>query len=881
MADDRIIQSIVEKCEFLYDDSLLSKEIIIEKYLTFFARQFDSTERSVSFAFHTGSLCFDVVSVAALMMGCLAYEFSSNDEILADLEPGDMVLYKGERYHWGGMEKRSLTPGEPEADYIILKQDAKGKNGPSTFSILYNRNKHLVKPYFGSSSVTDGRGIRKDKTNRNEFISNVLGIPLADVPTALDLSVIVVADKNKFIEIAKHLKIRYNEGKTVELTDVVPVSYYTGNGEQLQIGKNPSKTEAVIKVTSKMSMARELVLDNQGNRVIGLMVTNVESLSSNSAELADLLRRKKIKFACVVAPYSSDLCELAMEQYEDANMFACTKELLSGSNHEVKATNKLTEELNRQISNVLSHEINTVRVEGHWNWEQYRNIKGKLYAIKQSDWAGEDRDNFILSTMALINLFTTAFFSMERMEQAILGKSINLAVVSPKDRIAELKEIASKTLFMQEHCSAIVSMLSDMYSDLRDQSPKEAALLRFLEESPDIKIAIVVPKAYYADLFTIAFHNTFKKVVCVTANRFDRNEQYDLVIVTGDVNGKRFDALQCFAAPKIVLFLYEFEEKIVSFRKKKAAKSERKLNARIKGLKGKDFDQALENEDGDILEITENTMREFSDLDDYVDSMGLFNIRKLAAMGSGGEASNTAEVKFVGTFITGEQILFSKYYSAVVFNPNEGAVTEKSPEKLLPGDILVFAKRNDYTRNIVDWIFDQLMRMKKLSANVQEAAEKALYWKTALREYKNNNEMTYRAVAKNLRKYGSSLQEVTIRQWLIEESHIIGPRDAETMRTIAAVTQDPFLLSNSDGYFEACRIVRHYRREILSLIARAINDKLSNRQPVQGSVFEVVYQNVDKLSETMELENVFELDNVAVINNGMVNRPISESEVLT
>ena len=101
------------------------------------------------------------------------------------------------------------------------------------------------------------------------------------------------------------------------------------------------------------------------------------------------------------------------------------------------------------------------------------------------------------------------------------------------------------------------------------------------------------------------------------------------------------------------------------------------------------------------------------------------------------------------------------------------------------------------------------------------------------------------------------------------------------MKTIAAVTQDPFLLSNSDGYFEACRIVRHYRREILSLIARAINDKLSNRQPVQGSVFEVVYQNVDKLSETMELENVFELDNVAVINNGMVNRPISESEVLT
>lgn len=72
-----------------YDDALLSDETIIEKYLSFFARQFEPSERSVRFAFHTGSLCFDVVSVAALMIGCLAYEFSSNDEILAELEPGD------------------------------------------------------------------------------------------------------------------------------------------------------------------------------------------------------------------------------------------------------------------------------------------------------------------------------------------------------------------------------------------------------------------------------------------------------------------------------------------------------------------------------------------------------------------------------------------------------------------------------------------------------------------------------------------------------------------------------------------------------------------------------------------------------------------------
>ena len=881
MADDRIIRSIVEKCDFLYDDSLLSEEKIIEKYLTFFARQFDPAERSVSFAFHTGSLCFDVVSIAALMIGCLAYEFSSNDEILADLGLGDMVLYKGERYRWGGVESLNWRAGEPKSDYIVLRQDAKGKNGPSTTKIPYDRNKHLIKPYYGSSAVTDGRGIRRDKTNRNDFIAYVLGISLADVPSSLDLSVVVVADKNEFIEICKHLIIRYDGDKTVELMDVVPVSYYTGNGEQFQIGKNASKAEPVIKVTSKMSMARDLVLDRSGNRVIGLMVTNLESLAYSSSELNDLLRRKTLKFAYVVAPFNPESCELAMEQFESAKMFACTKELLSGSHHEVKSPNKLTEELNRQISNILTNETNTVKVDGFWSWEQYRRIKEKLYAIKHSNWSGEDRDNFILSTIALIGLFSTSFFSMKRLENAISSGQINLAVVSPEARITELMEIASRTMSMREQCLDITTALLEMYSALKEASPKEAALLQFLREHSNERIAMVVPKAYYTSIFANTFQDEFSNVACVTANRFDKHVEYDRVIATGDIIGRRFDAVHCFSAPEITLFLYEFEEKTFSFRRRKTIKSERKLNARIRGLKGDEYTKAIELPENDDPDVTEDMIREFSDLDEFVDSMGMFDIRRLTANGSGGgEYNGTAEVKYVGTFTTGEQILFSKYYSAVVFNQNEGAVTETSPDKLCPGDVLVFTKRNDYTSNIVDQIFDQLMRTKKLNTEVQDAAEKAFYWKAALREYKEQNRLTYRAIAKELKKYGSSLQEVTVRQWLIEESHIIGPRDARTMKMIAEITHDPYLLSDPDGYFEACRIVRHYRREILTLIAQAINDKLSNKQPVQGSAFEVVYENVEKLSETLELENVFELDDVAVVNNGIVNRPISESEVL-
>jgi len=878
MEDNAILYSIVKKCTFLYGDAIVSKERIIEQYLYFFAKQFNPSDRSLNFAFHTGSVCFDIVSVAALMIGCLAYEFSTNDEILSELEMDDMVLYKGERYRWGGIEKYSL-PGEPVEDFAVLFQDARGKNGSSTSYIRYEQNKHLIKPYYGTSSVTDGRGIRKENTCRNEFISNVLGVPIAEVPNTIDISVVVVADKNEFIDICRHLRILFNGDKIIELTDIVPVSYYTGNGEQIQIGKNATKAEAVIKVTSKISMARDLVLSRNGNRTVGIVIMGSDSLNTLSGDMNDLLRRKSLKFACVITPYNSELCDTIVKQHETARIFACTRELLSGSRHLVKSANKLTKELNSHISNILTRTIETQRVEGCWNWEQYKKLKEKLYAVKQSNWSGEDRDDFVLSAYALLNLFSTSFFSMEIFENTVSSGAINLTVASPEKRISELMLIADKTVFMKEQCYDISTSLLDMYSAIYKSSPKGVALHNFLRLHRSENIVLVVPKAYYVDIFSNLFHPEFENVRCITANRFCVNDEYDRVIVTGDYVGKRFDALQCFAAPNITLFLYDYEEKIFSFRKRKSAKSERILNARIKNLEGDDYVKAVEVQESDNLEVTDHTMKEFSDLDAFVESMGVFDIRKFSA-GSGSESANTTEVKYVGTFTTGEHILFSKYYSAVVYDQNTDEVTEKSPEKLSAGDILVFTKRNDYTSNIVDQIFDQLMHTDKLTAEVMDAAEKAYYWKEALREFKTSHDLTYRAIAKEMKKFGSSLQEVAIRQWLIEESHIIGPRDARTMECIAKVTQDPYLLSDPNAYFEACRVVRHYRKKILDLIAQAIHDKLSNKVPEQGSAFEVVFTNIENLSETMELENVSELDDVAIVSNGMVNRPISESEVL-
>lgn len=873
MTAEKLANAILNKCDIYYGESLISKEAIIEKYLAFFADSLVSKERTVNFALHTGSICFDVISVVAVALGCLSYNPSTNDDIIASLQTDEMVMFRGERYRWKG------TRFEYGNLCIVLEQDGRGKNGKGTTYLPLEKNKHLIKPYYGDSRVTDGRGVRKKKTNREDFLAFAFDMDVANIPTQIDVSVVIVADCTEFYEICKQVKIVYGEGKSVGLLDIIPAAYYTSGGEEYQFGANPTKSEPVLKVTGKISTARDLVLDKHGNQVVGLLVTGGVSLTDNNSELADLLRRKTLRFVHVTSPMSPGSGEQILGLYEEASVFACTKEYLTQNTHEIHSTNPFTTELHRQISNIVDNTVTPIPVPDGWCWDEVRRLKRTILAIKQSNWQDPRKDDFVVTAHGLVNLLNTAIFPMSTMERAVSEGMINQTVISPKVRIDELWDIADCAGTMQENCILIADMLERKYQERFERSPKEDALGTYIASRTGSRIAIVIPKAYYADILKFTHPEYFDSgnVICVTANRLNMKQEYDAILCIGEISNKKFDPLQCLASRNIDVLLYDCEEKVFTCRKYKQVKNERKLNRKIGVLHGT---TELEEEESTVETELEADVRQFSTLDEYIDSFHIFDIHKFT-QGSTSAAGSAlvSEVKYIGAFTSGEQILFSKYYSAVVFDSMSGTVIEKFPEQLTSGDVLVFVKRNDYTKNIVDYIYEQLLLTGRLGQNAVDAYEKSQYWKEALREYKESNGFTYRKVAQKMREFGSSMQEVTVRQWLIEDSHIVGPRKERTMEHIAMVTQDAYLLADTHGFFKACGVVRHDRRRILDLIAKAINDKLSGNVPSEGSVLSVVYDNVDSLSETLELENISELDESVNINVNLVNTPITEAEV--
>ena len=873
MTDQQIFLRLTENCDIFFEGSLISKELIIQKYADFFATSISSKERSSSVALHTGSVCFDIVSSIMATLACISMDQTDPDEIIASLSNGEMVLYRNERYRWCGLETRD------DRLFMKLEQDGRGKNGLSTNWLLFEANKNLVKPYNGTSEVTDGRGIRRKKSNRSDFISYVTGKNESDIPSITGVSAVIVADRASFDRIQKGLIISY-DGKNIGLLDIVPASYYTDGDEPHQFGSNPSKAEPVLKIAGRISIARDLVLDKHGNKAIGLMVIGSEAASKGSSELEDLLDRKSLKFTHISMGIDSENAEDYVWNRESTSVFACTKEFLLQHSMPTTVPNPLTEELDRQIENIVNNEVKTEIIDGGCSWEIYRKIRNALFVIKQSDWDEDRKKNFIIPAHSLLNLFTTAVFPMNSLEQAVADGELQLGVSAPSERMKNLWIAAENSDVLELQCLFVVDALDDLYESILSNSPKYQVLNQLVQSAGEQTIAVIVPKAYYANILKKEPLFSRKDIHIMTANRFDTGQNYDMVIVVGDFSGKRFDALKCKAAADIIVLLYECETHWFKCRKRRAVKFEKKLNS-ISGL-NEDFDE----DDIDESEVDGNAITRFEaeslDLEEYTDITSIFDIRKFAAgISAFGGNAPTAEISAVGRFVGGEQIMFSKFYKAVVYNPSNAKdpISETDVEKLTTGDTLVFTKRDDFTKNIVDGIYDALQTSGKLSKDVLDATEKARWWKEVLRDYQQTHNMSYRQLAKELNRYGSSLTEVSIRQWLVEESHIVGPREESTLRQIAEMTQDSYLLNDTLGYFNACRTVRRQRKKILELIGKAIADKLSGKHPPHGSELGIVYENVEDLSETLELAAVAFLDEAVSVPINLINKPIIDMEV--
>lgn len=860
------LHDALSKCEIQYGNCTVSKEHILQDYWAFLTKITEEQNR-VSFSFRTSSICFDIIAIFSMAMSMLSFNDISNDDVVSSLECDDIVLYKGQRYRWKGI---TIDNGN---EMIVLEQDGRGKNGPTTTIIPFNRNKHNIKPYYGESSITDGRGIRKKKTNREELLSLLLNIPVSEVPSVLDISFAVVSKRQRIYDICKNLKIKVSSIVT-PLVELFPVAYYTGNGTPIAIGHNPCKANPVVRFTEQISIARDMILE-RNSTTIGLLVIDNALLASNGSELDDLISRSKPLFIHVSTGLRTDCERRFLAQYSDYPVFPCTKNKLLSIDCLPKVDNYYTAELSRQMISIQKPHYTLPVFQNQWTDSDYCELQNKLTIIRRSLLSSEIKDDFVISALSLINLFSSAVFPFPWMEMLISKGLINISVHSADQRLNEMLEKVQSAQQYQDVFTDVISFLQCQYNFFKRQNPKYEWIKGYLTEHTEEKILIIVPKAYYISILSSIFNLDSDNIICTTNRRFNSEVSYDTIISLCWAPNHSFDPLQCYSAKQIYILLYSYEKRMFSYLQRTIDRIEKQLNGET--ITGNAYIDEIKPDETEKAE--ENMVRSFIDFEKFIDDINTFRILHFNSNSLSAGSSPLTEIHYIGRFTTGDHIFFSKQYVAVVYLPEDNSIIERPVKELMPGDILVFTHRDDFTRNIVDIIFDRLLENGKLDSEIAESKEKAQHWKNVLRAYKLANNLKHREIAKKLSDLGAPIDAGSVRQWLAEEGHIIGPRQESSMAAIAQLTQDLQLLENTGIYFEACRSVRSTRRKILKMISSAINDKLSGFTPPAGSDLEIVYQNVDKLAETLELEYVSEVDKPYLLQIGFTNRPLSEEEV--
>ena len=870
------MKKLIDKCDLYFEGHIISKELLLQNYADFLAGNFEK-KHNVAISLHTGSICFDIITIVFTAISNIVYNQDNAEDFITSLNIGDMVLYKKTRCRFEGL---TTLPGETIRRAILYSETV-------TKGIVLENREYVkeewwnkISPYNGKSTKFDARGIRTDNKKRNDFLSSVLEMAADEIPAYIEKSSVIVMNRERSERVIDNLEIEY-DGKRIKITEIIPVSYCSEN-EEYPYGGNPGKIEPAIKITNNISNARSLVTGSwEGNEtwehdVIGVSVIGFGAISRARSEVTEIMKRRKLKYVFVSFNIASEDGETLLDEVEDASVFACTTEYLLNCSVPTEEENPYTLELDKQVESVINHETIPLPVKTFdCDWNTYRKVQVALSRLRHS--SGRLAEDYVPLAHSMINLMITSVFPLELMEDLVV-KGI-LEVESPIQRIERLTVMASEFIGEdREIAKTVLNFLEDGYLRLLSSSPKEQQLFALLEKNRGKKIALIVPKAYYANILynqnILDYFDDASQLCISTANKFDYSQQYDIIIAIGAFWGKKFDPFRCRSASTIYVMVSAVEENLFKYRRKLASAIEYKFNISAKvPMDAVDIQEETYN-DGATEEEVAEVIGSTIDVTAYINQ--IFEARSLEMLNSGnGNHTGMADISHIATCADGERIFFTKKYRAFVFDSAKEDVVETSVDKLSPGDTVIFKSHSSETKDIVTTLLDKyLAEYNTADIELQMAYLRSQLWKEVLKEYRLRLNLSFKALSKRLEKHGSKKHEVTIQSWLAEDSYIVGPQDVETYVAIAEMTQNPEMLADPKAFCDACDTIRRVRVGFLKLIAKAIISKYSGHLTEDSDMARVVSENIDDISVLVQIEAITPVEEKKAPIN-MINRPIT------
>lgn len=857
--DIESLKKIMKKCDVYFEDRLISRELLLRSFMEFLTGEAGKAENNGSIVLHLASPCFDAISVAWAALAVIAGNETEVESIIRTLRPGDKVIYDRKRAEFIG-----LNTDEDGVKWVSIRC------GGGTTKIGRKSWAHIT-PYYGQSERYDGRGIRSGNRVREEFLSALLECDKKDIPSVTDASVIIVMDRQRANRCMDGLVLQTGNLK-IRIQDLVTASYFT-EGNEYPYGGNAGKNEAMIKFTSKISVGLDMTWESDGIEYLGVFVCGNGLIERGITELEQVMTRESVGFSVVSGGMDLSCAEELIKGYGEAGVFACTKDFLLENTLPPVNENDFTIELQQQADAVMDREIHKMILYSETDWMAYRDFKKAVGYVRMDELDEDERAYMIPNAYSLMNLFMTAPFSVREMEEAVKEGKIRREVGQPHVRLEELEEkLKELPVNLAEAAAKIADSLETAYYAGYDDPPKRRFLREYIDKNYGCRIAIVVPKAYYADIiwnYVLPELDLEKSSVeIVTMARFDGARAYDRILVVGNLIGKHFDIFRCMSSAEITVLLYEAEAVMFRAREKRSRVTERLFNER----------QCTADDSNDEIEekVYVTDVDEVEKVDEEIESYTEDVVTKKfdAALRREGE-SNTVppvDVSVLVRFEDGEGAMLSKHYEAYVLNDEKGEAEKKKADDLKAGDQMIFLNRDEDTRDIVDYILKELIDGNRISEGNMRDYEMSRRWKNDLLEHMEKTGHSPKKIADEMKENGVRVQKNTVMNWIDEDAHTVAPQSVESLEQIAYLTNDLDMFDHAAEYFEACKRIRRLRKDILKELGVAIIKFLEGQEAPEGMIPPEIRERLGTLAAVLRIETI--IKDERSVPAYMTNRPL-------
>lgn len=765
--------------------------------------------------------------------------YAEGNNLIDEMKQGDIIEYSKARCEFIGIEDKKIILQFADLLYRLPIEQVY-KIG------FYKGNANTLNKYPSNSN----RGAKKTR----HIISNILEIDNDAFSKIISSSTLIVAQKDMIFSIMENLKIEF-AGEMLDIGEVFPVAYCLSEENFYHFRGNSSKQEPIIKFTSKVYNAKDIVKKNK--KISSIVILQNKINREDIEDISYMSKRNNIfKTRLFLQP-------IEIEQFIDDKA--------------VRENFNIVNINGEFFQEIIPHNINILNKRQYRLVKNYVNATEMYITIKECDQDIYKKDilkkcrdlmnifeennkitKFVINSRTLTKRLSCMVMPLLEYEKYFENKDLKQYTV--KSVLRELKDFCDSAYFhslskeSKNIISDIYSNCSKLYERVSKVSDKWYELEIIIRLTKNQKTAIIVENKNLRRAFKKYLKTRYplKNNISIESMSNAKDSIFERIIYTSRLDENYYWNYKTLSSSNNIYVLSKSEKNNLKYLKRKYLRFIREIG-NLEVLE----DDGMLNEDNheekmaieDIETIEENNLNNELEM--------LIATSYIPTQQNTENNQSSVICELVLTFQSGDKAFITPQYEAYVLNESREEIINKKPKNIEKGDILLFIE--EIEKDLIDNIMSDLMNVEKIRQQYKEDYNIVNVWKNELRNYLRTNKITYRELEDKLREKGISRCGVTVRSWLINA--VVGPQDEEVLKALGEITATDTLLNKYNECHRACSNIRRLQILIRKSIARCILKTWINEV---NSELDLII--INRIEETMNYIKKVEVQNIYSIH---------------